>query len=872
MAKSLLIVESPTKARTIKAFLGPEYQVESSVGHIRDLPGSQKDIPKGYRDQQWAKDWGINVEDDFQPLYVVSAKARKIISDLKGKLRGASQLFLATDEDREGEAIAWHLKEVLNPQVPVRRMVFHEITREAIAAALENPRDINQDLVDAQEARRALDRLVGWGLSPVLWAKVKSGLSAGRVQSVAVRMVVQRERERMAHRSAEWWDLEGVFVTRSDESFTARLSAIDGTAPANGKDFNQQGELTNQRAVLLDQARAVALAGEAQGGSFPVRSVESKPYTNNPYPPFRTSTLQQEASRKRRFNASRTMRAAQGLYENGYITYMRTDSTSLAQSAVDQARRIIQERFGSEYLSAKPRRYTGKVKNAQEAHEAIRPAGDSWRDPRQVASQVNDKDQQALYELIWNRTLASQMAPARGSLTKVVLGGETAAGTELEFTASGKTISFPGFLRVYVAGSDDPEAELEDRERLLPDLEEDDPTTAREVNAKHHQTKPPGRFTEASLVKEMEEQGIGRPSTYASIMSRIIEREYVWKKGPALVPSVTAFTTVALLENYFEELVDFGFTARMEDDLDRIARGEQERAPWLRRFFYGNGAPGLQKMISSDNIGRIDYEKLDLHIGDDEMGRSVHARSGRYGPYLVRGESRASIPPDLPPDELTLERAAALLEAASEPPDQKILGTDPDSGLVVLALTGRYGPYVQLGEGGAKSKLKRASLFKDMEMDALSLDDALRLLSIPREVGRHPGTGEAIMASNGRYGPYLKMGSETRDLDSERQILEITLEEATAKFNQPKPDRRGRGSAPPLKELGNDPESGGAVTVRDGRYGMYVSDGVVNASLRKNDTVEGLTLERAAELLAARRQKLKDDGKWPPKPRSPRKR
>ena len=869
MAKALLIVESPTKARTIKAFLGPEYQVESSVGHVRDLPGSQKDIPKSHREKQWAKDWGINVEDDFQPLYVVSARARKIISDLKGKLRDASQLFLATDEDREGEAIAWHLKEVLKPQIPVRRMVFHEITREAIAAALENPRDINQDLVDAQEARRALDRLVGWGLSPVLWAKVKTGLSAGRVQSVAVRMVVQRERERMAHRSAEWWDLEGVFATRSDESFTARLSAIDGTAPASGKDFNSQGELTNQRAVLLDQARAVALAGEAEGGAFPVRSVERKPYTSNPYPPFRTSTLQQEASRKRRFNVARTMRAAQGLYESGYITYMRTDSTSLAQSAVDQARRIIRERFGSEYLSAKPRRYAGKVKNAQEAHEAIRPAGDSWRDPKQVAAEVGDQDQRALYELIWNRTLASQMAPARGSVTKVVLGGKTDAGTELEFAASGKTIAFPGFLRVYVAGSDDPEAELEDRERLLPDLTEGDPTTAREVNPKHHQTKPPARFTEASLVKELEERGIGRPSTYASIMSRIIEREYVWKKGTALIPSITAFTTVSLLENYFEELVDFGFTARMEDDLDRIARGEQERAPWLRSFFYGNGSPGLQKMISPDNIGLIDFEKLNLHIGDDEQGRSVYARSGRYGPYLIRGESRASIPPDLPPDELTLEQAAALLEAASEPPEQKILGTDPDSGLVVLGLTGRYGPYVQLGEGGAKSKPKRASLFKDMELDALSLDDALRLLSIPREVGRHPDTGAAIIASNGRYGPYLKMGSETRDLDSERQILEITLEEATAKFKQPKP---GRGSAPPLKELGDDPESGGAVTVKDGRYGLYVSDGVVNASLRKNDTVEGLTLERAAELLAARRQKLKDDGKWPPKPRSPRKR
>ena len=876
MSKPLLIVESPTKARTIGRFLGPDYRVASSVGHVRDLPGSKKDIPESYRDQSWAKDWGVNVEQDFEPLYVVSENSRKTIKELKGLLKEASELYLATDEDREGEAIAWHLVEVLKPKVPVRRMVFHEITREAIRDSLANPRDIDQDLVDAQEARRTLDRLVGWGVSPVLWAKVKSGLSAGRVQSVAVRMVVQRERARMAHRSADWWSLEGVFAARSDESLTARLSSIDGTAPVVGKDFNAQGEMTNPRAEQLDAARAAALAEEAQGRDFPVRSVESKPYTRNPYPPFRTSTLQQEASRKRRFNAARTMRAAQGLYEKGFITYMRTDSTTLAPGAVEQARNIIRERFGSEYLSDKPRRYATKAKNAQEAHEAIRPAGEKWRDPRQVAAEIGDKDQQAVYELIWNRTLASQMASARGSTTKMVLAGTTARGAELEFTASGKTITFPGFLRAYVAGADDPEAELEDRERLLPNLAEGDPTTARDVSAKHHRTKPPARFTEASLVKELEERGIGRPSTYASIISRIIDREYVWKKESALVPSFTAFTTVALLENYFQELVDLDFTARMEDDLDRIARGEESRAPWLRRFFYGNGAPGLRTMVSEENTGRIDYEKLNLHIGDDEMGRSVYARVGRYGPFLTRGDASASIPPDLPPDELTLERAAELLEA----PSQKILGTDPDTGEVVLGLTGRYGPYVQLGEGGsggggkgAKSKPRRASLFKDMELDALSLDDALRLLSIPREVGVHPDTGEAIIANNGRYGPYLTMGSDTRNLVSERQILEVTLEEAVALFKQPKPARgQGRGAAPPLKELGPDPESGGTVLVKDGRYGLYVTDGVVNASLRKDDTVEGLTQDRAAELLEARRQKMKADGKWPPKPRSPRRR
>ena len=867
MTKPLLIVESPTKARTIARFLGTGYRVASSVGHIRDLPVSKKDIPERYRDQSWAKDWGVNVERDFEPLYVVSDKSRKTIKELKGLLKEASELYLATDEDREGEAIAWHLVEVLQPKVPVRRMVFHEITQEAIRASLAAPRDIDQDLVDAQEARRTLDRLVGWGVSPVLWAKVKSGLSAGRVQSVAVRMVVQRERERMAHRSADWWNLEGVFVTGRDESLTARLSSIDGAAPAVGKDFNAQGEMTNRRAERLDRERAEALAGEARGRDFPVRTVESKPYSRNPYPPFRTSTLQQEASRKRRFNASRTMRAAQGLYEKGFITYMRTDSTTLAEGAVEQARRIIRERFGSEYLSERPRRYATKAKNAQEAHEAIRPAGEKWRDPRQAAAEIGDADQRAVYELIWNRTLASQMAAARGSTTKIVLAGDTARGTELEFTASGKTITFPGFLRAYVAGADDPEAELEDRERLLPDLAAGDATTAREVAAKQHRTKPPARFTEASLVKELEERGIGRPSTYASIISRIIDREYVWKKEAALVPSFTAFATVALLENYFQELVDLDFTARMEDDLDRIARGEERRTPWLRRFFYGNGAPGLQRMVSEENTGRIEYEKLNIHIGDDERGRSVYARVGRYGPFLTRGDASASIPPDLPPDELTLERAAELLEA----PSQKILGTDPVSGEVVLGLTGRYGPYVQLGEGGSGGKPRRASLFKDMVLDALSLDDALLLLSIPREVGAHPDTGEAIIANNGRYGPFLKMGSETRNLASERQILDVTLEEAVALLNQPKPARgQGRRAAPPLKELGPDPESGGPVTVKDGRFGLYVTDGQVNASLRKGDTVEALTLDRAAELLADRRQKMKDDGKWPPKPRTPR--
>ena len=866
MAAPLIIVESATKARSIAGYLGKGYRVESSQGHIRDLPNNAKQIPAKYKNEKWAKDWGVDVDRDFTPLYIVPPESRKVVQNLKKLAAQASALYLATDADREGEAIAWHLAQVLGSKAPMRRMVFHEITPAAIRQALDNPRSIDQDLVDAQEARRTLDRLVGYGVSPVLWRKIKRGLSAGRVQSVAVRMIVERERRRIAFRPAGFWSVEGVFAAESRETFTASLAAVDGVRPANGKDFDEQGRLTAAKVLRLDEARAAALAAQIEGESFEVRSVKRKPYTRSPYAPFRTSTLQQEAARKLRFGASRTMSAAQRLYERGFITYMRTDSTTLSEGALKTARAVIAERYGSEYLPAKPRRYANKVKNAQEAHEAIRPAGEKWRSPQELAGLVNERDQQQVYRLIWTRTLASQMAPARGESTQVRLGGPTPNGEDVEFAASGRTVTFAGFLRVYVEGSDDPEADLDDRERRLPALEEGERADARTVEAKGRETQPPRRFTEASLIEELEDKGIGRPSTYASIISTIINRGYVFKKKAALVPSITAFAATQLLENHFEDLVDFGFTARMEDGLDRIARGEEEKAPWLRRFFHGNGAQGLLALVSGERIEGIDRRQTDFRVGEDDSGAAVTVQVGRFGPFIRRGDDRASVPEDLPPDELTLEAALRLLDRA--PKGAKILGSDPDSGLAVLGLTGRYGPYVQLGEAeaGAKKKPKRASLLPGMDLDALSLDGALRLLSLPRRVGKHPGTGELIEAGQGRFGPYIRMGKEYRSLDDPERLFDITLEAAVEMMNAPKPRRGRQRAAPPLKELGEDPASGGKVLVKTGRYGPYVTDGVVNASVREN-LIETLDLPQAASLLADRRQWLKDKGKWPPKKR-----
>ena len=855
MDRPLIIVESNAKAKTIGGYLGRGYRVESCQGHIRDLPDRANQIPAKYRDQAWARNWGVDVNNDFEPLYIVPGDRRRIVSKLRQAAREASELYLATDEDREGEAIAWHLTEVLKPKIPTHRMVFHEITPGAIRNALANPRSIDSYRVDAQEARRTLDRLVGYGVSPVLWRKVRRGLSAGRVQSVAVRLLVERERRRFAFRSASFWNVEARLVTRDGEDFQAHLVAVDGVRPAASKDFDSKGNLESTGVILLDGDRSARLARAIEDSLLRIRSVDRRPYTRKPQAPFRTSTLQREASTRLRFEPGRTMRAAQSLYEHGYITYMRTDSITLSETALQTARSEVARRFGKDYLPSRPVRYTGKVANAQEAHEAIRPAGDRWRTPEEVVSLVSDRDQHLVYQLVWARTLASQMAPARGESTRVRAGTVLENGTDAEFEASGLVIRFPGFLKAYAQA---------DRERHLPRLEVDDQVTARDALAKEHRTEPPSRYSEASLIKELEDRGIGRPSTYASTVSTIIERDYVFKKRTALVPSVTAFATTELLERHFDHLVDYGFTSRMEDGLDKIARGEERKVPWLSRFFHGNGSPGLVELIATDRVKEIDPRSLFIRIGEDPSGAEVVARVGRYGPYLVRGEDRASIPDDLPPDELTLERAVKLLDA---PSGDKILGTDPDSGLTVLARNGRYGPYVQLGEQvtGSRQKPKRTSLLTGMELDSLSLEDALRLLSLPRQVGVHPDTGKRIVAGLGRYGPYLKMGTEYRNLADQELLFTVTLEEAVAVMNRPKTRRGGR-AAPPLKELGKDPESGSEMVVKTGRYGPYLTDGSVNVSVRE-DAVAGLGVEEAARLLAAKREKLKSQGKWPPKKR-----
>ncbi|CAN5705527.1 type I DNA topoisomerase [soil metagenome] len=864
MAKPLVIVESPAKARTIAGYLGDDYTVESSIGHIRDLPRNAADVPAAYKAEPWAR-LGVDTENDFKPLYVVSPEKRDQVRNLKALLKDASELYLATDEDREGEAIAWHLLEVLSPRVPVRRMVFHEITPEAIRRAIDEPRDLDRRLVDAQEARRILDRLYGYEVSPVLWKKVMPRLSAGRVQSVATRIVVERERARMAFRSATYWDLNGTFAQReatgADRTpFGATLVALGGTRLVTGKDFGDTGTISRDDVVHLDEAAATALVGELDGADFAVRSVERKPYTRKPYPPFMTSTLQQEAGRKLRFSSARTMSIAQRLYENGFITYMRTDSTNLSETAVSAARAQISERYGAAYLPDTPRRYAKKVKNAQEAHEAIRPAGDRFRTPDDVRRQVGS-DEARLYELVWQRTVASQMTDARGESVQVRLGATSSAGRDAEFAASGRTIAFPGFLRAYVEGSDDPDGELEDTERILPDLTEGQPLAIDALEPKGHETQPPARFTEASLVRRLEELGVGRPSTYASIIGTIQDRGYVWKKGSALVPSFTAFAVITLLEEHFPDLVDYAFTARMEDDLDGIAGGDQQSIPWLTRFYFGAangggdaGAPGLRSMVS-DRLAEIDARAVNsIPLGTDADGREIVARVGRYGPYLARGEDTAGIPDDLAPDELTLAKAAELLEA---PSGDRSLGADPVTGLEVIARAGRFGPYVQLGEmpegNAAKAdKPRTSSLFADMSLDTIGLDDALRLLSLPRLVGVDPADGVEITAQNGRYGPYLKKGSESRSLDTEGQLFDVTLERALAILAEPK-QRGGRRSTEPLRTLGVDPVSGQPMVIKDGRFGPYVTDGEANASLRKGDAVEDLTDERAAELLADRR-------------------
>jgi DNA topoisomerase-1 len=882
--RRLVIVESPAKAKTIAGYLGAGYDVEASVGHIRDLP-QPSELPADMKKGPFGK-FAVDVDNGFEAYYVVDADKKKKVNELKRALKEADELYLATDEDREGEAIAWHLLEVLEPKVPVHRMVFHEITREAIHRALENTRDLDSALVDAQETRRILDRLYGYEVSPVLWRKVRAGLSAGRVQSVATRLVVERERERMAFRAASYWDVVGTFVNAGEvgadaaapREFTARLVALDGARVAVGRDFDDSGQLTaragesGRNVVHLGAAASAALVESLSAlpaPGFTVRNVEEKPYTRRPAAPFTTSTLQQEASRKLRFSARQTMRVAQGLYENGYITYMRTDSTVLSEQAVRAARTQAQELYGAPYVPAQPRTYPSKSKNAQEAHEAIRPAGDSFRTPAQVSGQLRG-DEFRLYELIWKRTVASQMQDARGSTATVRLGAalahpvtvEGAASGQVrdaEFSVSGTVITFRGFLAAYEEGRDEERnTESADEERRLPELAVGDPVDARSLEADGHETSPPPRFTEASLVKALEERGIGRPSTYAATISVILDRGYVTTKGSALVPTWLAFAVTRLLEQYFGRLVDYDFTASMEADLDKIAAGQEQRKSWLSKFYFGDPDDaeddGLKPLV--DNLGEIDARD----INSVQLGEGIVLRVGRYGPYIeipaaeAGGEvQRASVPDDVAPDELTVEKARELLASAGDA--DRELGVHPESNLTVVVKKGRYGPYVTevLPDDAPKSaKPRTASLFASMQPETVTLDDALRLMTLPRVVGATPETGEEITAQNGRYGPYLKRGTDSRSLTSEEQIFDITLEEALAVYAQPK--TRGRAAAAaPLRELGEDPVSNAPVVVKDGRFGPYVTDGTTNATLRKEDEVESITLERAAELLADKR-------------------
>ena len=859
MAHKLVIVESPAKARTIGGYLGKGYVVESSIGHIRDLPNSAADTPAKIKDKPWGR-LAVDVDNGFEPYYVVPRDKKSHITKLKSLLKEADELFLATDEDREGEAIAWHLLDELKPKnIPVKRMVFHEITKQAILEAADNPRELAMDLVEAQETRRILDRLYGYEVSPVLWKKVMSGLSAGRVQSVATRLVVDRERLRIAFRAASYWDIEGTFDAGSKHDqrmFPAKVHSVDGTRVASGSSFGQDGKLkANADVVHLDRTRAESLVAGLADSTFDVRSVESKPYRRSPYAPFRTTTLQQEASRKLGMSASVTMSVAQRLYENGFITYMRTDSTTLSGGAIEAARSQARELYGSEYVPDAPRSYTSKVKNAQEAHEAVRPAGESFRTPAQTGL---SGEQFRLYELIWMRTVASQMKDATGQSVSIRLGGAAAGGEDVVFSASGRVITFHGFLKAYVEGTDEGAAK-DDAETRLPALAEGDAVSVAALSASGHETKPPARYTEATLIKELEDREIGRPSTYASIIGTILNRGYVYKKGSALVPAWLAFSVTRLLEEHFPRHVSYEFTAGMEDVLDEIAAGRKKRASELGEFYYGSAdVVGLKGLV--DELGDIDARELaTFPIGDPADG--INLRVGRYGPYLEGPDDegnpagkRANVPDDLPPDELTKAKAVELF---ANPAGEEIeLGKHPDTGLRVVAKNGRFGPYVTEDlpdDAPKKEKPRTGSLFKSMSLDTITLDDAVRLLSLPRVVGED-AEGVEITAQNGRYGPYLKKGTDSRSLTSEEQLFTVDLDEALKIYAQPK--QRGRAAAaPPLKELGNDPVSGQPVVVKSGRFGEYVTDGEYNATLRKDDSVEAVTLERAAELLAERRER-----------------
>ncbi|ACZ23163.1 DNA topoisomerase I [Sanguibacter keddieii DSM 10542] len=899
--RKLVIVESPAKARTIAGYLGDDYEVEASVGHIRDLP-QPSEMPADMKKGPFGK-FAVNVDGGFEPYYEVYADKKKKVAELKRALKNADELYLATDEDREGEAIAWHLLQELKPKVPVHRMVFHEITREAINRALENTREIDGRMVDAQETRRILDRLYGYEVSPVLWRKVRQGLSAGRVQSVATRLVVERERERMAFVTANYWDVSGDFTTQdgpdAGEWFSAKLVQVDGARVASGRDFTDAGELKSPQGVVhLDEQAAHALVTALADQPAAVRSLETKPYTRRPAAPFTTSTLQQEASRKLRMSSRQAMRTAQTLYENGYITYMRTDSPSLSTQATDAARRQAAELYGPEYVPSSPRVYASKAKGAQEAHEAIRPAGDSFRTPAQVSREISG-DQFKLYELIWKRTVASQMGDARGSTASVRLGvagtlpagapsiGDAGPGSQTDavFAASGTVITFRGFLAAYEEGRDTDRYDSADStgtskkaegDARLPQMAEGDAMTSRELSADGHSTSAPPRFTEASLVKALEERGIGRPSTYASTISTIQDRGYVLSRGQALVPSWLAFAVIRLLEEHFGQLIDYDFTAEMEADLDAIAAGDKERVAWLTQFYFGDDTEGSDEGLRQlvEDLGDIDARE----INSVPIGEGITLRVGRYGPYIedtaaevAEGENppRASVPDEVAPDELTVAKARELLETQGDGDIE--LGVDPSTQTTIVAKAGRYGPYVtellpepEFEEGLSAAALKRAkaalpkprtaSLLKTQSLQTITLDDALQLLSLPRVVGVDPESGTEITAQNGRYGPYLKRGTDSRTLPSEESMFTVTLAEALEIYAQPK---RGRGAtaAPPLKELGEDPTSQKPIVIKDGRFGAYVTDGTTNRTLPKDITIEAITHEQAVELLAEKRAK-----------------
>ena len=876
--KKLVIVESPAKARKIGGYLGDDYIVEASVGHIRDLPQRAADIPKEVKKFPWSKE-GVDIENDFAPLYVINPDKKAKVAELKELMKGADELILATDEDREGEAIAWHLVEVLQPKIPIKRMVFNEITKEAIQEAVENTRDLDYHLIDAQETRRVLDRLYGYRLSPVLWKKVMPRISAGRVQSVATKLIVEKERERMAFISSSWWDLNAT----CDLGFTARLLSVEGKKVAATSDFGADGavkEKSLENILLLNETGARSLVESLKGQPLVVKSMEESPRTERPKPPFTTSTMQQDAGSRLGWGAQITMRIAQRLYENGYITYMRTDSVNLSGQAITAARAAAKSLYGADHVASEPRVYQGKSKNAQEAHEAIRPAGDSFKTPGELAPELS-RDEFALYDLIWKRTVASQMADAKKMQMRVDFDAQTSDKKATIFRANGSVITFPGFLAAYDDIVDEnAKVDEEASDKRLPAMTMGQSIKVSEYNCEGHDTKPPARYTEPTLVKKLEELGIGRPSTFASIIQTIQDRGYVYKRGRALVPTFLAFSVTGLLETHFTKLVDYDFTASMEEDLDKIAAGEAGRVDWLRDFYYGiDGQPGLNEL--SLDLGGIDARATNtMNLSD-----TIEIRVGRYGAYLqenIPDQDRklANIPEELAPDELTLEKAIELLAA---PSGERDLGTDPSTGLEVIAKSGRFGPYitevfppepVELDEKGEPKKKRKkkdapkpktASLLSTMTLDTITIDDALKLLSLPRILGTN-SAGEDITIQNGRYGPYLKAGVDSRTLTSEDQLFSLSLDEALEIYSKPKERRRGV-AKPPLKELGKDPATEKEVIVKDGRFGMYVTDGETNATLRRGDTLEALTIERALELLAGRRAWEAENGPSPKKSR-----